>query len=226
MSYRISCGYSTLKEAADADKPRERLERLGAEALTDKELLMLILGSGNSRRPVDEIADELLATLDKAPDPAAADIQEIPGIGQAKASAIEASLELGRRRSSKKPRSIVSPEDVYREVRHYASRKQEHMVVVLLNGAHETTGTFVATVGLLNRTIVHPREIYAEAVAKRAAAIAIAHNHPSGNIEPSDDDKDVTRRLSEAGKLLGIKLLDHLIFTEDRYYSFLEHGLL
>ena len=213
MSYRISCGYSTLKEAADADKPRERLERLGAEALTDKELLMLILGSGNSRRPVDEIADELLATLDKAPDPAAADIQEIPGIGQAKASAIEASLELGRRRSSKKPRSIVSPEDVYREVRHYASRKQEHMVVVLLNGAHETTGTFVATVGLLNRTIVHPREIYAEAVAKRAAAIAIAHNHPSGNIEPSDDDKDVTRRLSEAGKLLGIKLLDHVMFT-------------
>ncbi len=226
MSYRISCGYSALKEAADADKPRERLERLGAEALTDKELLMLILGSGNSRKPVDEIAEELLAKLDKAHEPVTADIIEVPGIGKAKASAIEASLELGRRRSSRKPRSIVSPEDVYREVRHYASRKQEHMVVILLNGAHETTGTFVATIGLLNRTIIHPREVYAEAVAKRAAAIAIAHNHPSGNIEPSDEDKEVTKRLSEAGLILGIKLLDHLIFTEDRYYSFLEHGLL
>lgn len=226
MSYRISCGYSTLKEASDADKPRERLERLGAEALTDKELLMLILGSGNSRRPVDEIAEELLEKLDKAHEPITADIIEVPGIGRAKASAIEASLELGRRRSSKKPRSVISPEDVYREVRHYASRKQEHMVVILLNGAHETTGTFVATIGLLNRTIVHPREIYAEAVAKRAAAIAIAHNHPSGNIEPSSEDRAVTKRLSDAGQILGIKLLDHLIFTEDRYYSFLEHGLL
>lgn len=98
--------------------------------------------------------------------------------------------------------------------------------MVLLNGAHEVLGTFVATIGLLNKTIVHPREVFADAIRSRAAAIAIAHNHPSGNIEPSQDDKDVTARLQKAGQILGIKLLDHLVFTDERYYSFLEHGLM
>ena len=218
MNYSIECGYSTLKEAENGSKPREKLERLGIGALTDRELLMLIIGSGSIRRPVDEIAKDLLEALDTAP--------AATPVGRAKASAVAAALEFGRRRSHKKPRTVSTPEDVYREVRHYASREQEHLVVVLLNGAHEVIGTFVATIGLLNKTIVHPREVFANAIRSRAAAIAIAHNHPSGNIEPSQDDKDVTARLQKAGQILGIKLLDHLVFTDERYYSFLEHGLM
>ena len=97
---------------------------------------------------------------------------------------------------------------------------------MLLNGAHEVISTFVATIGLLNRTIVHPREVFSDAISRRAAAIAIAHNHPSGNIEPSDDDKDVTSRIVKAGEILGIKVLDHLVFTDEQYFSFLEHGLM
>ncbi len=226
MNYKLECEYRTLREAESGDKPRERLERLGIEALTDKELVMLVIGSGTVRRPVDEISKDLLELLDRTPEAKTEDIMLISGLGRAKASAIEAALELGRRRSHKKPRSITSPEDIYREIRHYSSREQESLVVVLLNGAHEAIGTFVATIGLLNKTIVHPREVFAPAISKRAAAVAIAHNHPSGNIEPSNDDKEVTFRLAEAGQILGIKLLDHLVFTEDRFYSFLEHGLL
>ena len=213
-------------EREPADRPRERLERLGIEALSDKELLMLLIGSGSSRRNVEELADELLANLDRNPRLSAADIMKISGIGIAKASAIGAALELGRRRVSKRAPSISNPSDIYREIRHFSSREQESLVVVMLNGAHEVIGTFVATVGLLNKTIVHPREVYAAAIKERAAAIAIAHNHPSGNVLPSDDDKDVTVRIRKAGDILGIKLLDHLVFTDEKYYSFLEHGLM
>ena len=213
-------------EREPADRPRERLERLGIEALSDKELLMLLIGSGSSRRNVEELADELLADLDRNPRLSAADIMKISGIGIAKASAIGAALELGRRRVSKRAPSISNPSDIYREIRHFSSREQESLVVVMLNGAHEVIGTFVATVGLLNKTIVHPREVYEAAIKERAAAIAIAHNHPSGNVLPSDDDKDVTVRIRKAGDILGIKLLDHLVFTDEKYYSFLEHGLM
>ena len=213
-------------EKETADKPRERLERLGIEALSDKELLMLLIGSGSAKRKVEELADDLLSNLDSNPKLSAEDIRKIPGLGTAKASAIGAALELGRRRVSRKAPSTSNPADIYREIRHYSSRDQESLVVVMLNGAHEVLGTFVATVGLLNRTIVHPREVYAPAIKERAAAIAIAHNHPSGNVTPSEEDKDVTIRIKKAGDILGIKLLDHLVFTDEKYYSFLEHGLI
>ena len=212
-NYAFDSGYTSLMEREPADRPRERLERLGIEALSDKELLMLLIGSGSSRRNVEELADELLADLDRNPRLSAADIMKISGIGIAKASAIGAALELGRRRVSKRAPSISNPSDIYREIRHFSSREQESLVVVMLNGAHEVIGTFVATVGLLNKTIVHPREVYAAAIKERAAAIAIAHNHPSGNVLPSDDDKDVTVRIRKAGDILGIKLLDHVMFT-------------
>ena len=224
--YHIGNEYTVFRETRLEDRPRERIERLGSEALTDKELLMLLIGSGNQGRAVDEIASDLLEYLDKNPALTMQSILQISGIGKAKASAIDAALELGRRRVSQKGRLIVSPRDIYREVQHYASRTQEHLVVVLLNGAHEVISTFVATIGLLNRTIVHPREVFSDAISRRAAAIAIAHNHPSGNIEPSDDDKDVTSRIVKAGEILGIKVLDHLVFTDEQYFSFLEHGLM
>ena len=187
---------------------------------------MLLIGSGNARRPVDEIAGDLLQKLDSNPGITAEEIQTVLGLGRAKASAIGAALELGRRRCRSKGRVISSPGDIFREIRHFASREQELLLVVPLNGAHEAMETIVATMGLLNRTIVHPREVFSEAIRRRAAAIAIAHNHPSGNVDPSEEDKDVTKRLVKAGEILGVKVLDHVIFTNEKYYSFLEHGLM
>lgn len=208
------------------EMPREKLERLQVQSLTDKELLMLLIGSGNSHRSAEEIATDLLNMLDKDPMLSLDKLLRVKGLGIAKASTIEASLELGRRRVSRKPRQITTPKDIYKEVQHYASREQEHLIVVMLNGAHEVIGTFIATIGLLNKTLVHPREVFAPAVERRAAAICIAHNHPTGHPEPSGDDKDVTRKIRTAGDILGIKCLDHVIFCEDSYYSFLEHGIL
>ena len=224
-TYRIKADYNSLRETPREDKPREKLARLGVSALTDKELLMLIIGSGTSAWPVDGIAENLLNLLDSG-QYSNESIMNIPGLGTAKASAISASIELGRRKVSPKSRAVVSPKDIFNEVRHYASREKEHLIVVMLNGAQECIGTFIATIGLVNRTIVHPREVFADAIASRATAVAIAHNHPSGNTEPSEEDKEVTRRLKQSGDILGIKLLDHLVFTDTSYYSFVEHGLL
>ena len=211
--YIFEAGYSSFKETPEEERPRERLERLGAGGLRDDELLMLIIGSGNSGRAVDEIASDLLSLLDEHPEITREEIMLIPGLGKAKAAAIDAALELGRRRVRVKGRTITQPKDIFMEVRHYSSRSQESLIVVALNGAHESIGTIVATVGLLNKTIVHPREVFADAIKNRAAAIAIAHNHPSGNVEPSEDDKEVTRRLVQCGTILGIKVLDHVMFT-------------
>ncbi len=224
--YNLAPEYTVFKEIPFTERPRERIERLGAKAMRDEELLMLIIGSGNSSRAVNEIADDLLKKLDANPDLSREEIMLIPGIGKAKAAAIEAALELGRRRVRGKGRTISTPNDIFAEIRHFSSRSQESLIVVALNGAHEVIGTIVATVGLLNRTIVHPREVFSDPLKMRAAAIAIAHNHPSGNIEPSQDDKDITVRLVKCGELLGIRVLDHIVFTDDKYYSFLEHGLL
>ena len=213
MSYRFGTGHSSFKETRPEDRPREKIARLGAAALTDKELLMLLIGSGTSGRDVDEVAEDLLSRLDRSNTMTAEEIMQIPGLGRAKASAIDAALELGRRRVQHRQRIISSPGDVFREIQHYSSREQEHLIVVLLNGAHEVISTIVATIGLLNRTIVHPREVFADAIRSRAAAVVIAHNHPSGNVEPSEDDKQVTVRLQKAGEILGIKVLDNVMFT-------------
>jgi len=210
----------------ETELPREKLERLTIGALTDKELLTLLVGSGNSRRSAEEIATDLLDIIDKDPMVSLQRLMLVPGLGIAKASSIEAALELGRRRVVKKPRCITCPNDIFKEVQHYASREQEHLIVVMLNGAHEAIGTFIATIGLVNKTLVHPREVFAPAVERRAAAICIAPNHPTGHPEPSDDDKEATRRIKKAGEILGIKCLDHVVFCENSYYSFLEHGIL
>ena len=226
MSYIIESEYGSFKETRPEDRPREKMARLGAEALTDKELLMLLIGSGTSGRDVSDVAAELLSHLDRNNMMTADEIMRVPGLGRAKASAIDAALELGRRRVQRKPRTVISPDDIFKEVRHYSSREQEHLIVVMLNGAHEVIGTIVATIGLLNRTIVHPREVFADAIRNRAAAVAVAHNHPSGNTEPSNEDIEVTERLKKAGDLLGIRVIDHIVFTDAKYYSFLEHGLM
>ena len=194
---------------------------MDASMATDRELLSALASDEADKDRIDSVMDAMFSSGDVDLRMDSLDISDRFRVG------IKAAIELGRRACGRNGRVVVSPDDVYKEVRHFAfDNRQERMIVVLLNGAHEVMRALVATQGLLNRTIAHPREIYSDAIKERAAAIAIAHNHPSGCIEPSNEDKEVTRRLSEAGNILGIKLLDHLIITPDRYYSFLEHGLI
>ena len=207
------------------DRPRERLASRGVYALSDIELLSLMLGSGSSRKGVGKLASELLEVLDGTGDiPDTGELTAISGIGPARASLVAASLEFARRRLRPARRRISEPADVLPLVTHWADRQQEHFLVLSLNGAHEVIRLRVVSRGILDRTIVHPREVFSDPLSDRAAAIVCAHNHPSGNTDPSPEDRQLTRRLRESGELLGIPLLDHVIFTQSAYYSFLEKG--
>lgn len=202
------CMYNTsLLGEAEA-----RYEAGGAACLSDSELVQLTLGlkGKNAGKIIDSVISGM---MDGLPDDA-----------RKKADLI---AEFARRFYGCKGRSITCPGDIYKYIRHYAFRAvQENFVVISLNGAHEIISTFVSTTGLLNRSLVHPREVFARPMQERAAAIMIAHNHPSGRLEPSQDDIDVTKRIVECGTILGLKVLDHLVFSEDNYYSLLEHGLM
>lgn len=220
-------------------RPRERLRSLGAAALRDEELAAAVLGSGIRGRGVLRLAREILRVLarrangekpaggDAAEEirdpgglppatgpPLYADLVAVRGIGPAKAAAVAAALELARRFADKDRPRVREAEDVFPLVSFIAGRKQEHLVCVSLNGAHEVIATRVVTVGTVNANLVHPREVFADPIADRAAAVILAHNHPSGSLVPSPEDRVVTARLKEAGRLLGIEVLDHLIVTQ------------
>lgn len=211
-----------------AARPRERLLMFGASRLSDRDLISLLVGSGIRGSHVEQIAEKLLTILDKNgyQNIEVATIRAVAGIGEAKAAQICAALEFSRRRYRPGPVKIRYPQDVLPVIRHFADRKREHFLSISLNGAHEVISTRVVSIGLVNKTIVHPREVFAEPLQERSAAVIAAHNHPSGNLDPSDEDREVTSRLKEAGLLLGIPLLDHIIFTQTGHYSFLEHAAL
>lgn len=214
-----------IRETPTADRPREKIAAFGSERLSDRELLQAILGSGSRGRPVTALADQVLALLDRlGPGIGFSELVGVSGLGSAKAALLCAAFELARRMRCPDSARIAVPADILPIVRHYADRKQEHFLCVSLNGAHEVQSVRVVSIGLVNRTIVHPREVFADPLTDRAAAVVVAHNHPSGRVEPSMEDRDVTRRLQQAGDTLGLRLLDHVIFSTKGYYSFLEHG--
>jgi DNA repair protein RadC len=132
--------------------------------------------------------------------------------------------EIISKRKIKNPKTIQSPEDIYALVKRYAGKQQEHFIVITLNGAHEPVSLSIVFIGLVNRTIVHPREVFFQAVRDMAEAIIVAHNHPSGRLTPSEQDIEVTRGLSGAGEVMGIRLLDHLVFSKKGYFSFRKEG--
>lgn len=222
MSYERSAGPYT-----DDLDIRERILRSGTPSVADFELLAAILGTGARGKEVRTLATEILASCDfSAGVPPMEVLAAIPGLGKARACRVAAALELGRRFFGVRERRIGCPEDAWQLVRHFDDRKQERFLCCTLNGAHDVIAVRVVTVGLVNRTIVHPREIFSEAVADRACAIVVAHNHPSGRLDPSPEDQEITERLKSAGDLLGIPLLDHLIFSHEAFASMVELGLL
>lgn len=209
---------SWLKE----EKLSEKSIRVGIAGLSDKELVKLALRNKPSLFS-DSIAEDVLAILNDNSDDVLSSLKAV-GIDDSIALAVTATLELARRRTTQKGKSLTTPNDIFQMIRHYAfDNYQEKLIVVAFNGAQEVIFNKVITQGLLDRTVVHPREVFAEAIKRRASAIIIAHNHPSGCLEPSEADKEITQRLSLAGNILGVRLLDHLIFTEDGFYSFREH---
>ena len=208
-----------------SDRPRERLLAGGPDRLSDRDLVSVILGTGTRGRTAQRVAEDVVRVVDdRGALVTAPDFAAVLGLGPAKTATLMAAMELGRRVVAPAPEKIRSPADILPLVAHYSDRPQECFLVVCLNGAHEVQAVRVVTVGLLNRTVVHPREVFAPAVAERSAAIVAAHNHPSGNLDASPEDHEVTRRLASAGELLGIPLLDHIIFSRTGYFSFLENG--
>ncbi len=227
MNYSLKpIDFKSIKEMPQEDRPREKLHRMGAQALSDLELMCCVLGRGSRQKPVQDLAQEVLdiAASFTEGTPSVSAMEKITGLGIAGASVICASLELGRRLFPSKRRCLGKPEDVFSHIRHYGDRKQEHLICILLNGALEVMATEVVSIGLVNRTVVHPREVFAEAVRHRATAVIVAHNHPSGNLTPSTEDLEVTSVLRRAGELLGIQLADHIVFSSDDYYSMAENG--
>jgi DNA repair protein RadC len=222
----------TIKQLPPELRPRERLLEAGPSALSDGELLGLLFGIGSREKTAVELAGEVISEaggLHGLYDVSVHELMQVNGIGEAKACIILAAVELGRRigqvRNPGRP-VVSSPADVERLLRgRIANLDRENFVVVLLNTKNEVIEASTVSVGTLGASLVHPREVFKPAVRASAASVILAHNHPSGKVEPSREDREVTKRLGEAAGILGIEVLDHVI-VGDGYFSMKEHGML
>lgn len=199
--------------------PREKLVKYGVANLTDVELLHLLIGSGNKQVSAEQISRRVLRLLkDKGSSITYEELSSIQGMGPAKTSEIVSLFELGRRYLMPADRpKIENTEDAVAQLVSIRNKKQECFVVLTLDGANRLIDNTVVFQGTLNQSLVHPREIFAKALEDRAAKIIIAHNHPSGNLEPSVDDIKITEKLKEAGRLMGIEVLEHIIVSKNGY---------
>ncbi len=212
-------------------RPREKLIEKGPTGLTDTELLAIMLRTGRSGKSALELAKDIFKKypLDNFPSLKLQNLKTIQGVDIGKSSTVIAAIELITRALGKVPRTqpvINSPQSALDQLSQFRNQKKEHFVALYLNARNELLKTEVISVGTLTRSLVHPREVFAPALTNLSASILVAHNHPSGDSDPSDDDIAITKRLSEASNLLGIALYDHLIITSSSYYSFREHGYL
>ncbi|MBE1554573.1 DNA repair protein RadC [Filibacter limicola] len=220
-----------IRDVHIADRPRERLISQGAGSLSNQELIAILLRTGTKEESVLVLANRILSSFDKIQDLKDATIEEmmlVKGVGQAKAVQLLAAAEIGKRlyrKHSAGRYTIRSPEDAASYLMtDMSSLSQEHFVVLFMNVKNEILHKQTIFIGSLNSSIVHPREIFREAVKRSAASIIVAHNHPSGNPSPSPEDIEVTKRLIEAGSIMGIELLDHVIIGDHRFISLKEKG--
>ena len=220
-----------MRQLAPHDRPREKLERLGAGALGDNELLALVLAGGSAARDALSVANELLdrfGGLRGLTRVAADDLRLVRGVGVARAAQVLAAVELGRRtlvrEAAERPRLGTPRQIAALLLPQYGARPVEHFGVVTLDTKHRMLRVRIVSIGCLDSTVVHPREVFREAAAASAAAIVLFHNHPSGDPAPSHDDLTLTTRLVEAGAVMGIAVLDHIILAESRFFSMAEAG--
>ena len=212
----------TQADQDNKDKPREKLSKKGAAALTDVELLQALIGSGGAGNDYKQIAKNLLSKINKVgvENLTIEDIKSIKGIGDAKGTIVFAALEFWRRKFTKQLAPLIdSPEKAAEQLDVIKDKKQEYFALLTLNGARRLINTHLITVGTLTASLVHPREVFIQAIEDRAASIIIAHNHPSGMLDISEQDKEVTRRIRQAGEILGIRLDDHIIVSTEGFIS-------
>lgn len=234
---RPHCRYAdrkpSIKELPESERPRERLLQAGDEHLSDAELLAIIIGGGSKQESAVELARRLLGRFGgfrALAECTAAELSALKGIGPAKVAQIKAALAIARRFSTEQIRPGVAITGSPQLFSHFRERlvslRKETFYSLLLDTKHRLIREEKIAVGSLSESVVHPREVFRSAVAESAAAVAFVHNHPSGNPDPSPEDHRLTRRLCEAGELVGIKVLDHLIVGRDSYFSFAEAGLI
>ncbi|HOH89837.1 MAG TPA: DNA repair protein RadC [Bacillota bacterium] len=225
-------GHATIKNLPEEERPRERLARHGASVLSNAELLAILLRTGTREESAISLAHRILVQeqgLRYLADSNVEQLSSINGIGKAKAAQIKAAIELGKRLAAFEPgadKPLKCPQDVagllMEEMRYL---KKEHMKLVLLNVKCNLISVEEISVGSLNASIVHPREVFNPAIRKSSASIIMVHNHPSGDPAPSSEDISITARIAEAGKLIGIELVDHIIIGDGKYVSMKEKGL-
>jgi DNA repair protein RadC len=223
-----------IREWPVRERPRERLRSVGSDALSARELLAILVGSGSEGRTAVDVAGDLLAAADGSLRRLAslppARLQAIPGVGLAVSARVAAALELGRRLAREGPEErtrVGGPRDVYeRCAPTMRDLEHEEFRVLLLNSQHAVTREITVTRGVLDGSVVHPREVFKQAIIGSAAALILVHNHPSGDPTPSPEDRNVTRQLAQAGDLIGIPVLDHVVIGDGRYVSFVEAGLI
>jgi DNA repair protein RadC len=221
-----------MKELPETERPREKLLEKGAQSLSNAELLAILLRTGTKNMPVSRLAEQILAKyeLNGLASISPPELSKTAGVGLAKAVTVVAGIELGRRLSHKEPgeRPVIrSPQDaanlVMSELRY---QTREHFMALLLSTKNHVIARAIVSVGSLNASIVHPRELFREAIIYSAAAVILIHNHPSGDPTPSQEDITLTRQLVEAGTLLNISVLDHVIIGDGKYVSFKEKGII
>ncbi|OPY71491.1 MAG: hypothetical protein A4E63_01517 [Syntrophorhabdus sp. PtaU1.Bin050] len=222
----------TVHDLPRQERPRERLQKFGAEALSAQELLALIIGRGVAKRSVMDIAQELVrrfGSINGLSRATAEELSKVRGIGIAKAAQILACFELARRQDLEgemEDLDIKDPGDVVKVVRAgLRDKAKEHFKLVLLNTRNKVIGISTISIGTLNASLVHPREVFKEAVVRSASSVILVHNHPSNDLEPSEEDIRITRRMVEAGKIMGIEVLDHIIITRHQFASLKARGL-
>ena len=218
-----------IKDISLENRPRERMEKQGVKVLSDSELLAVILQKGTKEENVIDMSNRLISKygVSKLSSCSLKELQEIKGIGKAKASQIVALFEFNKRHSLSKQngKPIKSAKNVF----DYCSPKlnradKEHFMILHLDSKNRIIKDEIISIGILNASIIHPREVFKSAIKESANSIILVHNHPSGDSEPSMEDKEITERLMEAGELLDIKVLDHVIIGKDNYHSFKENS--
>ena len=218
-----------IKEMKSTERPREKIHRFGVSPLSDAELIAVLLRTGSSSASAIEVAHKLIKqkSLHQLSGMHFQELLRIPGIGSAKASSILAAFELGRRVKHISSAQILGPSDIANIVAPFVENpSQEHFIGVFLNTQHQVIHTKVLFIGTLNASLVHPRELFKEAVKVSAASVVVAHNHPSGDLTPSPADIEMTKQLKDAAQMIHIPLLDHVIVGDSGYLSFSELGLL
>ena len=217
-----------IKDLPKFKRPREKLKAKGPQSLSDFELLQVLIGSGNKQANVATIARKTKKLLEAHGVAILYEqLEKVKGLGIAKIAEILAAFELSRRFLVESDGPIInSAEDAAQQLRDIRDKKQEHFICLTLDGANRLIAKRTITIGTLNANLIRPREVFAEAIVDHAASVIVGHNHPSGTLRPSENDLEITQRLVQTGRTLGINLLDHVIVTKNKHFSFTDNGLI